>query len=230
MGSVSGRAGGPGKAQGAAAPLSFAAWFARRVRLEDAAFSALDLLLMNAAHSTQMLWGLACSGPGVAAAPELARLPAQLAGLLASFPCGAGFAQRTGSALTSNAYLNVRLLSALGDYGNAVHILGCVAMTALALCAPGLHARCRTAVCFLHSASIIAGWQASATLSSTVLLPFLGAGTLTAARRCIGALYLGWKAVTVYRASWARICRRALALACALLVQPCPAYPYAWSD
>jgi hypothetical protein len=205
QGGRSGRGGAAGKAPATPAPLSFASWFARRVRLDDAVLNTLDLLLMNVAYSTQILWGLACSGPTAAEAPELARLPARLGGLLARFPCAAGPAQRTSFIVTSGSLLDLRLRAALGDWGNAAHILGCVAMIALALCAPALHESFRPAACFLCSACVVAGWATSAHTSSAALLPFLGVGTLTAARRRIGLLYMGWKAVTVHRVSCARL-------------------------
>ncbi|PNH04794.1 hypothetical protein TSOC_008977 [Tetrabaena socialis] len=182
-------------------PLSFSRWFARRAYAADLPLLLLELLMVSAFYRSEQLFSRMCLPVGGGPHAALQGLPLEPAAhradaLLAAFPCGASQARRLLYVLRTGAAVDPRVPLRLTDWGNAGYTFVRLLALGVPLAAPWLYERTRHGLYIAVTAASFLGAIASALWTPDALLPLV-ASTFTLQRP--SALYLSWKAITVFR-------------------------------
>ncbi len=210
-------AGGSAPPEASTPPLSFKQWYAKQARRSDLLLLPLELLVMCAPHTAQLLRGVACNiipsfafGNLLEAPPSPSWLPGRFLSspiqrarsIYTAFPCDKrplNYLQGVFYAVRTGAVADPWVAALTYDYA----LSGVYSLIPFFIAAfiPRLyiHAAARHWLFFAASAATLIGCRATARSAPAELLPYLGAWYLSAGKRRMGAAYYGWRAVMVHR-------------------------------
>ncbi|PNW88374.1 hypothetical protein CHLRE_01g026700v5 [Chlamydomonas reinhardtii] len=184
-------------------PLSFSRWFAREARATDVFMVLAEVLIINWLHAARLGEALHCGEGGAAAGSSSGTSSSGSSSSSSSgsspFPCGGGLWSKLLWSLSSGAVLDPVLRLQMWDYSNFLYIWTQLAVVLIALLAPALYERCRHALMAGAGVAMLLGVHWSLWAAPPGPFPLNSCIMLSAQRRRIGCVYMGWKSATVFR-------------------------------
>ncbi|KAG2444645.1 hypothetical protein HXX76_001389 [Chlamydomonas incerta] len=208
----------PGRAGPAAAAAATAARAAallqpRQARATDIVFVLAEVLLINWLHAVRLGEALHCGAESAAVLPNVSHAvrlycdgdgrqlgsTGSSRGGSSTFPCGGGLWSKLLWSLSSGAVLDPFLRLRMWDHSNLVYTWAQLAAVQLALLAPALYERCRHALMAGVGVAMLLGVHWSLWAVPSGPFPLNSCILLSAGRRRVGCVYMGWKSATVFR-------------------------------